>query len=359
MKKIIKLQESELINIIRDIIKEDPTLSPTLGDVVITPEEIDNIICIQSALIKAGLGNLLGKSGKNKDGVDGIYGPLTKEAVKQFQKLNGIKQTGFVGVLTAPKLGCKSMSKSKTNVVTTDKTPTDKTPTDKTTTDKTTTDKKEKVVEKIKDLYNHDVPKVSVTKEDDAYLVFNGKTLSWYSNGSIVKQWEGLSGRPVTTGNLTPAQKELVKGYDRSPEDVKKSFKDYSKTKEAGSIPQGKYSIGTIQTRSGAKASTLINSVKNIWDLYAMRSKSEKEGHGWNTGTIADRIAWGDYRIPITPQSGTNTYGRGGFYVHGGGVAGSIGCIDLTTKIDDFTKYYSTWQARTGKKSMPLTVKYS
>ncbi|HZP92846.1 MAG TPA: RHS repeat-associated core domain-containing protein [Burkholderiales bacterium] len=38
---------------------------------------------------------------------------------------------------------------------------------------------------------------------------------------------------------------------------------------------------------------------------------------------------WGNWRVRISPRSGTNTFGRGGFYLHGGNFPGSAGCIDV------------------------------
>lgn len=38
---------------------------------------------------------------------------------------------------------------------------------------------------------------------------------------------------------------------------------------------------------------------------------------------------WGKYRVPLTPDSSTNTYGRDGFFLHGGKKPGSAGCIDV------------------------------
>ena len=37
---------------------------------------------------------------------------------------------------------------------------------------------------------------------------------------------------------------------------------------------------------------------------------------------------WGDYRVPLNPVPGTNTFGRDGFFLHGGSRPGSAGCID-------------------------------
>lgn len=38
---------------------------------------------------------------------------------------------------------------------------------------------------------------------------------------------------------------------------------------------------------------------------------------------------WGDWRVPLHPTPGTNTFGRSGFFIHGGWISGSAGCIDI------------------------------
>lgn len=50
----------------------------------------------------------------------------------------------------------------------------------------------------------------------------------------------------------------------------------------------------------------------------------------------ASTAAWGNYRITIHPFITTETFGRGGFFIHGGSIRGSSGCIDLTSKMDLF-----------------------
>ena len=95
MGKIIKLKESDLRLLVNQVIKEATD---------------SNVTAIQNALKAAGFGNLLGTSGPNKDGVDGVYGPNTRAAVVAYQKANGIRPTGYVGKITAPKLGVSPMS---------------------------------------------------------------------------------------------------------------------------------------------------------------------------------------------------------------------------------------------------------
>lgn len=38
---------------------------------------------------------------------------------------------------------------------------------------------------------------------------------------------------------------------------------------------------------------------------------------------------WGEYRVPLHPTSGTDTLNRSGFFLHGGKLPGSAGCIDI------------------------------
>jgi hypothetical protein len=51
--------------------------------------------------------------------------------------------------------------------------------------------------------------------------------------------------------------------------------------------------------------------------------------HGLHGGGAA--TGWGAVRAPLTAEDGTNTFGRGGFFLHGGKYPGSQGCIDVTS----------------------------
>jgi hypothetical protein len=67
--------------------------------------------------------------------------------------------------------------------------------------------------------------------------------------------------------------------------------------------------------------------------------------------------AWGKYRITIHAFPATATYQRGGFFIHGGKVPGSAGCIDLTSNIETFVDDLDKEGARR-KCHIRLTVKY-
>jgi RHS repeat-associated protein len=68
---------------------------------------------------------------------------------------------------------------------------------------------------------------------------------------------------------------------------------------------------------------------------------------------------WGDWRIRIDPLPGTNTFGRDGFYLHGGRLPGSAGCIDIGGGIfgNDITDQIKGLIATDPDGYIPLTVK--
>jgi hypothetical protein len=60
--------------------------------------------------LKPKYGHLLGNSGKNKDGVDGLFGQNTRKAILQYQKDNRLTSTGKLDSETINKMGIKSLS---------------------------------------------------------------------------------------------------------------------------------------------------------------------------------------------------------------------------------------------------------
>jgi hypothetical protein len=82
--------------------------------------------------------------------------------------------------------------------------------------------------------------------------------------------------------------------------------------------------------------------------------------------------SWGNYRLTIHYFATTVTYGRGGFFIHGGKTFGSKGCIDLAQYIDSFAqKLSSLFQSEVANKEgggmipglsncyLPLNVQYA
>lgn len=117
-------------------------------------------------------------------------------------------------------------------------------------------------------------------------LMFDGHTL--YMQGEYNQQFSAVSGKPIN-GN-----------FDYSPE--------RQRQENEGPIPQGVYWLDTSE-------------LKSLW---------------YYLGKPA--AAWGTHRISIHPFHTTHTFGRGGFFIHGGTSPGSSGCIDLTGDMASFAK---------------------
>lgn len=109
MKKIIKLNESDLLRIIKSVISEQGLgrSIPSDFEQDITPRV--RVINIQRKLKE--LGYDLGSSGPNRDGIDGVYGRQTKLAVRNFQIKNKLNPDGIVGPKTAQVLGVNPLLK--------------------------------------------------------------------------------------------------------------------------------------------------------------------------------------------------------------------------------------------------------
>jgi hypothetical protein len=304
----IAITESKLKKLINLIVKEDTNYG---GETSTTTQKMDSntIKMFQNAIKNTEFKNLIGNYGPNGDGVDGMIGPKTLDALNKFQQKNNI--TGENGII-----GPKTLTAIK---------PLIKTPQTKTS-------------------------PVKLNKSK-SYLLFDGKTLKFIINGKVVREWNAWSGRTKYNAN-TPYQQKLA---------AELSKLEFMKFKENGPIPQGTYSLGAIQTRTNGNSLTFCANKDwvQLGDLYRNSETKQGANHDWNSGGPQDLIAWGNYRIPIVPKQGTNTFGRGSFYLHGGGVPGSIGCIDLVDKIDSFVNFYTQYLNGNGVNTIDVYVDYS
>ena len=135
-------------------------------------------------------------------------------------------------------------------------------------------------------------------------LLFDGATLTMSSGQS----WPAVSGRPVNGA------------FDYSP--------SRQRVEDVGPIPAGIYYVDPTQ----------LVSLSERW-FYSLRYEH----------------AWGTHRITIHPFESTVTFGRGGFFIHGGATAGSAGCIDLTSNMSSFASRLGVLPPGTKVK---LTVRY-
>ncbi|WP_396957646.1 DUF4157 domain-containing protein [Nitrosomonas sp.] len=115
-------------------------------------------------------------------------------------------------------------------------------------------------------------------------LIFDGRQLHMIGE-KVSKSFPAVSGRPIEPGTTL-----FDYGADRQ------------RLENVGPIPEGEYWIDPKEMK--------------YFFLY---------DH-----------SWGNARITIHPFNTTHNFGRGGFFIHGGSVPSSAGCIDLTGAMDEF-----------------------
>lgn len=340
MKKVIKLTESDLREIVEKVLNEQGNMFGTAGTGIpapfsstanlpgrgvakqkpninpenlkkgdggkYNPQKIDAVKKLQSRLIELGL--LSTSTGKPT----GFFGDLTQKALDRYNDPKYV-----VGQSSVPaKLSKKSIGVKKNQAV-------------------KQAAKCETGTEQVLD--------------QNASLYFDGDKLSWLVNGKVLKSWDATSG--LTWKNTPPSDwGKLLNRYVQNRE-------EWSKQKDAGPLPEGKYLVGPLETRNGQPEE--IGAWEAFW--YKLTGQVEDEtsqNKQFCKNTILSRISWGNYRLRITPTGGQKMYGRGDFYVHGGSLAGSHGCIDLTDAMDDFAKFFGVWSSANKKKTIPMVVKY-
>ncbi len=129
-------------------------------------------------------------------------------------------------------------------------------------------------------------PTIQPCMRANLFLRFDGSNLNLSSRTQRGIDYSAVSGKPENGKFIYSVEQQ--------------------KKANEGPIPRGRYWI----------------SPKELWSNTWYKRGSE--------------AAWGDYRITIHPHSKTETYGRGGFFIHGGSSPGSIGCIDLAYHMNKF-----------------------
>lgn len=146
-----------------------------------------------------------------------------------------------------------------------------------------------------------------------ATLSFDGSSLRWLENGLVSRRWPAMSGK---------------RGF---------SGAEHQAARSQGPIPAGHYV---------ARQQRL-----DRWDDVSLVKKLLAIA---NRGPFpSGPMAWGHHRIWLDALPGTRTFGRSGFSIHGGWVAGSNGCIDLTSGMDSFVGEFIYYA-----KDMDLAVSY-
>ncbi|MEX3955186.1 tlde1 domain-containing protein [Trinickia sp. EG282A] len=151
------------------------------------------------------------------------------------------------------------------------------------------------------------IPTTPTCGRSNVSLHFNGRFLSMTSPQT--RSYAAVSGQPTDAG-----------GFDYSVARQRES--------NIGPIPSGRYWVQPSQ-------------------MWANR---------WYS--LAPRSSWGNHRLTIHVFPGTQTYGRGGFFIHGGTHPGSAGCINLRSRMDSFVRDLQAAIAGSPDCYIPLTVAY-
>ncbi len=163
---------------------------------------------------------------------------------------------------------------------------------------------------------------MNTVKGLDMLFTFDGSKLSFLMEDGGITSWSAVSGILDEFGNTQP-------GLQFVP--------------NAGPIPEGMYSVnpGNIQRWCDL---SFVNKLASWIGGVGVFGK-----HGaWPGGTVA----WGEQRLPLVPLFSVPG-GRGKFFIHGGLVPGSIGCIDLA---GNNASFFHTLNKQTGK--IKLSVGY-
>jgi len=177
-------------------------------------------------------------------------------------------------------------------------------------------------------------------------MVFDGEELVVSNDGSEAVRFSATSGRPtrVKAEHATKCKGSTTESYVNNPR--------YVAVKDHGPIPEGTYYFyaGKVQEFSEAEQLELI-------DAAARGQKNIKVGTPKSTVHTGD---WGRGRAHLLPSSVkegpkpcTDTGKRSAFYLHGGILRGSAGCIDIGSNFDDLAA-----KLKGNKQKIELTVKY-
>jgi hypothetical protein len=176
-------------------------------------------------------------------------------------------------------------------------------------------------------------------------LVFNGDHLKAVADGQVVRRWAATTGKLDLIINTPNFMRKALQGV-----------------KDFGGIPEGMYRVGGLQTAKKYVEPGMFDKLKYVGREIGAMFGGKKQHHAFQAKTIGSKIAWGEHRIPIYGRGLPKVYPemvrhRGGFFIHGGELEGSSGCLDLGTDMPDFAKWWT--MNRIGRRSeIYLKVQY-
>jgi hypothetical protein len=185
-------------------------------------------------------------------------------------------------------------------------------------------------------------PKGATTRLAKVHATFDGANFTVLDGSTPILTHPAQSGRPVS---VRPADAATCKG---STSDSYLNNPLYVGIQDFGPIPEGDYrfSLSAFATFSAAEQLTMISGGTFIDPFGA-----SLHGGDWGSGRAPLRPV----KILPGPPGCGNTAKRSGFYLHGGSLPGSSGCIDIDNDgIDSLLKLLVGY-----RKDIPVKVTYT
>ncbi|MFZ6663663.1 RHS repeat domain-containing protein [Peijinzhouia sedimentorum] len=175
-------------------------------------------------------------------------------------------------------------------------------------------------------------------------IEFDGTSLTY--NWQTGNQFDGYQLHSVSFDAVSGQGMDLTGFWNQT-----RAF-DYSDSRQTirdvGPVPEGNYSINKREFVPGSNESGF----QDFSDISLVKQLAAPMGFSnWPGGTSS----WGNYRWKLQNE-GAQTFGRDNFYLHGGSLWGSRGCIDCGVGINAFTRSFMSRDL--GNDKIFIKVKY-
>ena len=193
---------------------------------------------------------------------------------------------------------------------------------------------------KIGTAFTH--PKGATSAFTNVTATFDGADLTLFDGKKAILTHAAQSGRPVS---VRATDAGACKG---STSDSYLNNAKYVGVQDFGPIPEGDFvlSLGSFATFTGTEQATMI-----AGGMFTDPFGSALHGGDWGSGRAPLRPV----KILPGPPGCGNTAKRSGFYLHGGSLPGSSGCIDIDNDgIDALLKLLVGY-----RKDIPVKVRYT
>jgi hypothetical protein len=187
-------------------------------------------------------------------------------------------------------------------------------------------------------------PKSKATDYKNIRMHFDGADLVVTGDKEEIFRYSAQSGRPI---RITP--EDAAQCGASTVTDTYMNDKRFVGIKDAGPTPEGTYTF----TAPSIERFTFGEEIGLITSSVTGHKETTVHGHKIHSGD------WGSGRVPLSPVGRVgegpcgNASKRDGFFLHGGLLAGSSGCIDIGTHFDELADFLEGY-----KQPIRLTIKY-